>query len=285
MAKLLDVKANFDWAETRGKKLVVFTPHYSNPQFTRFALEQIHTQVNTRDYLIIVGNDNVEENWDAFYNHNVRSFTLLHDTKGPRNGAFIRNYCLRRCESDWIMQKDGEVIVTGDFIYRIVYCHMPWRAGRIYVLSDIQTTQMLQNGVNWFLNSSGVLPTKIVELTVAVNSYQVKEIIEKADGRVNPSTYFHYAYAAPTSIFSKIGGYDEDYVSYGWEDADMFCRLFANGIYLVPDYACAAIHPHHPKAADCTPEKLLQMRRLFVKKSPADYFRNKNHGHEWGQGV
>ncbi|MCK9288707.1 MAG: hypothetical protein M0P29_14215, partial [Sphaerochaetaceae bacterium] len=77
MAKLLDVKANFDWAETRGKKLVVFMPHYSNPQFTRFSLEQIRTQVDPKDYLIIVGNDNVEENWGGFYDQNVRSFTLL----------------------------------------------------------------------------------------------------------------------------------------------------------------------------------------------------------------
>lgn len=282
MAKLFDVKANFDWAETRGKKLVVFMPHYSNPQFTRFSLEQIQTRVHPKDYLIIVGNDNVEENWSEFYDQNVRSFTLLHDHDGPRNGAFIRNYCLRRCESDWIMQKDGEVVVTGDFIYRVINCHMPWRAGQVYVLDETQTVQMLQNGVNWFLEKHRT-PTKVIQLMVATNSYQVKEIIEQADGQVNPSTYFHYAYACPTAIFSKIGGYDEDYIYYGWEDADIFCRLFHNGIYLVPDYPTVAIHPFHPKAADCTKEKLLSMRQLFVQKSPADYFRNKTR--EWGRGV
>lgn len=125
--------------------------------------------------------------------------------------------------------------------------------------------------------------TRLVVPMIAENSYHAKEIIELADGKVNPSTYFHYAYAAPTAIFQKIGGYDEDYASYGWEDADMFCRLFHVGIHLMPDAGCAAIHPWHSQAVDCTPERLLEMRQLFVKKSPGDFFRNKTH--EWGTGV
>jgi len=179
------------------------------------------------------------------------------------------------------MQKDGEVVVTGDFIYRIIHFHMPWRAGKIYVLNEIQTQNMLKHDPDWLMLN--MQPTRVIEPIVAVNSYHVKELVELADGKVNPTSYFHYAYAAPTAIFSKIGGYDEDYKTYGWEDADMYCRLFHNEVYLVPDSGCAAIHPFHPRAADCTSENLLKMRQLFVNKSPADYFRNKTHA--WGQGT
>jgi hypothetical protein len=280
MAKLLDVKRNFDWAETRGKKLVVFMSNYNRAELTEFAIRQIKTQVDPRDYLLVVGNDNVDVNWSHLWDLNVRSFTLVHDHEGPRNQAFIRNYFLRRNESDVTLHKDGEVIVTGDFIYRAIHCHTPWRAGRIYVLPEHRLVGLKEHGVQWTLEHTPV--TRVVEPMAAVNSYHAKEIIELADGKVNPSTYFHYAYAAPTKIFQQICGYDEDYTSYGWEDADMFCRLYHMGIYLVPDYACAAVHPWHPRI-DCTPEQLLAMRQLFVKKSPADFFRNKTR--EWGSGA
>jgi hypothetical protein len=282
MAKLLDVKQDFDWAETRGKKLVVFMPNYAHAYLTEFAIRQIRTKVDPKDYLLVIGNDNVEHNWSHLRDLNVRSFTLVHDHEGPRNGAFIRNYFLRRNESDVTLQKDGEVIVTGDFIYRAIHCHTPWRAGKVWVLPEHWTNEILEAGnVNVALEHMPI--TRVVEPVAATNSYHVKEIIELADGKVNPSTYFHYAYAAPTAVFQKIGGYDEDYEFYGFEDSDMFCRLFHVGTYLVPDFACAAVHPWHPRAADCTPEHLLAMRQLFVKKSPADFFRNKTR--EWGSGA
>jgi len=283
MAKLLDVKQDFDWAETRSKKLVVFMPNYAHSHLTEFAINQIRTKVDPKDYLLVIGNDNVNHNWSHLRNKNVRSFTLLHDHQGPRNGAFIRNYFLRRNESEITLQKDGEVIMTGDFIYRAIHCHTPWRAGKVWVVPEHRTKDMLEvtGGVNWALEHMPL--TRLVIPMVAENAYHAKEIIELADGQVNPSTYFHYAYAAPTSVFQKIGGYDEDYVSYGWEDADMFCRLYHLGVYLVPDAACAAVHPWHPRATDCTPEQLLAMRQLFVTKSPADFFRNKTR--EWGSGV
>jgi len=283
MAKLLKVMADFDWAQTRGKKLVVFALNYEHHALTEFAINQIQTQVDPKDYMIIIGNDNNQHNWTHLNPKNVWSFSLIHDTKGPRNGAFIRNYFLRRCESDWVMQKDGEVIVTGDFIYRIINLHTPWRAGKVCVLDDAHTTQILEKGVEWFMGSNPT-PLRIIEPFVAVNSYHVKEIIGAADGRINPSTYFHYAYACPTAIFSKIGGYDERFTSYGWEDSDMFCRLFHNGIYLSPDAGCWAIHPRHPRAADSiTAADVALMRDVFMKNSPADYIRNKTK--EWGSGV
>jgi hypothetical protein len=283
MAKLLEVKQNFDWEETQDKKLVVFMPNHAHSQLTEFAIQQIRTRVDKKDYLLVIGNDNVDYNWDHLCNLNVRSFTLIHDNEGPRNGAFIRNYFLKRNKSEITMQKDGEVIVTNDFIYRVINCHTPWRAGKIWVVPEHRTKDMLEvtGGVNWTLEHMPM--THLVTPMIAENAYHAKEIIALADGKVNPSTYFHYAYAAPTKVLQNIGGYDEDYKTYGWEDADMFCRLYHMGTYLTPDAGCAAVHPWHPRATDCAPEQLLEMRQLFITKSPGDPFRNRNR--EWGEGV
>jgi hypothetical protein len=178
------------------------------------------------------------------------------------------------------LNKDGEVVITGDFIYRIINLHCPWRAGHVYVLNKEQTGVFMKSKPQDFIKTMN--PTKTVMMMAATNSYHAKEIIEQADGKVNPSSYFHYAYACKTELFHYLGGYDEDYLTYGWEDSDMFIRLFHIGVHLVPDYACAAIHPHHFRRADTAEAMEANMRDIFVSKSPASYFRNVNG---WGQGA
>jgi len=280
VSKITKIEANFDWGETRGKKLVIFMPNYKWPELTEFSINQIHTQVDPKDYLIIIGNDNVNWNWDHLRSKNVRFFSIFREDKGPRNSCFIRNYCIRRCESELFLNKDGEVVVVGDFIYNVINFHNPWRPGKIYVLDKIQTQSFLESNPEEFILRHS--PTKVVEMMIAINSYHAKEIIELADGRVNPSTYFHYAYACKTETFHYLGGYDEDYSTYGWEDSDMFIRLFHIGVHLIPDYSCAAIHPYHFRREDTAEGIEANMRDIFVSKSPADYFRNKNG---WGEGV
>lgn len=276
----IKVVSNFDWSETRGKRLVIFMPNYKWPELIEYSINQINTRVDPKDYLIIIGNDNVDKNWDHLWDKNVRHFTLFRDDPGPRNSCFVRNYCIKRCESDWMLNKDGEVILTGDFIYRVINIHCPWRAGKIYVLDENQTKRLLQMDSEKYIRE--VDPTKIVSMMAAVNSYHAKEIIESADGQINASTYFHYAYSCKTESLHYMGGYDEDYVTYGWEDSDVFIRLFHIGVHLVPDYACSAIHPYHFRREDTAKEIVADMRDLFVKKSPADYFRNK---YGWGEGM
>lgn len=283
MTQLLDVKSNFDWAETRGKKLVIFCPNYKYSKLTEYSIENIKTKVDPSEWLIIIGNDNIDNNWNHLRNKNVRYFTLLHDHDGPRNGAFIRNYCIRRCQSDKLLQKDGEVIITGDFIYRAIYFRAGWRAGRVFVLPESVTKTMYEStgGIGWVLDN--IPPTKIIEPMVADNAYHAKEIIALADGQVNPSTYFHYAYACFTRTIQEMGGYDERFRYYGFEDSDIFCRLYHLSIQLCPDYGCAAIHPWHPRATDCTPERLQEMRNVFIADSPGNYIRNTMR--EWGTGI
>jgi hypothetical protein len=277
---MFQVGCNFDWAETRGKKLVVFMPNFNHPELTEFSIKQIKTKIDPKDYLIVIGNDGIPYDWQRYHSKNVRYFNIIRDDKSPRNGAFVRNYFLKRCESELVCQKDGEVVIVGDFIYNIIHFRNAWRAGKIYVLNEEQTQQMQQAGPQRIIETCA--PTRLIEMPVVRNSYELKEIIVSADGRVNPTSYFHYTFACKTSLFPYIGGYDEEYTNYGFEDSDVFCRLYHIGIDLVPDYSCCAIHPWHPRAGDCTPDNLLKMRQLFMQKWPADYFRNKTR--IWGEG-
>ena len=123
MSSKIKVESNFDWTETRGKKLVVFMPNFHGNEFTEFSIRQIRTKVDPKDYLIIVGNDNFKKNWDHLRDKNVRYFGLLREDTNSRNSCYIRNYFLKRCESENVLYKDGEVVLLGDFIYNAIYFH------------------------------------------------------------------------------------------------------------------------------------------------------------------
>ncbi len=284
MKKIRETARNFDWGETR-RKLCIFMPNFQWPEWTSYAINMIKTVVDKRDYIIIIGNDNVPKNWDHLKEKNVRYFTLERDCpKGePRNGLFIRNYAIRRMQSELYLGKDSEVILTGDFIYRALNFGSAWRPGTIYSLTDTQTKSMVDEEGLWqeYIERC-VNHTTTVQPYVADSAYAVKEMLEKADGRINPTTYFHYAYCVKLEHLHHLRGYDEDYSAYGWEDGDMYCRLFHKGVRIFPDPEVAAVHPCHPRTSDSKPEKVANMRDLFVSKSPANVIRNTQG---WGEGM
>ncbi len=280
-SKIREVARNFDWGETR-RPLCIFMPNFQWPDWTEYAIDKIHTVVDKRDYIIIIGNDNVPRNWDHLKDKNVRYFTLERDCpKGePRNGLFIRNYAIKRMQSELYLGKDSEVILQGDFIYNALNFSCGWRPGYVYSLDKRQTKAMqVSNSIEMYL--SVLDPTMEVRPYVTDSSYAVKEMLEKADGQINPTTYFHYAYCVELKYLHYMRGYDEDFSSYGWEDSNMYCRLFHQGVRLFPDPVISAVHPCHPRTSDSKPGKVANMRDLFVSKSPANVIANTQG---WGSG-
>ena len=69
---------------------------------------------------------------------------------------------------------------------------------------------------------------------------------------------------------------------YGFEDSDMFCRLFYLNQYLIPDYTCAAIHINHARET-INQQELTKMYDLFKEKDPKDFIRNQSG--DWGRGI
>jgi hypothetical protein len=270
----IEYTANFDWDETKGKKLVVFMPNYKFSHLTEFTISQIRTKVDPNKWIIIVGNDGVDVNWDHLKDKGVRYFTLKRGVNERRNPSFIRNFAIKRCQSEHFFVKDGEVVVLGDFIYNAINFHFPWKAGRISVLNEKQTAEYMANPESFQFPL-----TKITEMMVAQDATQVKATILEADGKVNPSTYFSYAYSIRLDALKEIRGYDEDYTDSDWEDSDIFCRLFHMKHFLVPDYTCMAVHLYHSR--DHVLAKIARMKDIFLEKSPQEPFRNPNG---WGEG-
>ena len=108
-----------------------------------------------------------------------------------------------------------------------------------------------------------------------------KWLIAAEDGRVNFSSYFHYAYAVKTKILQDFQGYDEQYLHYGYEDSDMFCRLLQEDQYLCPDYEVTAIHLYHDRDPGWCIDQVIEMKKIFFASDPTVTKRNDEN---WGGG-
>lgn len=276
----IQVKQNFSWADT-DKKLVIFMPNYNGKRLTEASIRRIQTAVEHQHWMIIIGNDNVDDNWDHLRTQNVASITILRDDKRPRNGAFIRNYVIKRCQSRLFLQKDGEVCIEGDFIYgALEYCFglsdRGWRPGHAVALTEANTNIYATGGIVEHLELMSHLVEPVVPCT---DLEMVKRYLIQQNGRVNFISYYHYAYCVPLHRLRALNGYDEDYKFYGWEDVDMYLRLASLGVQIQPDYNCYAIHLSHPSTVNR--QMLNVMCDLFKSKDPRKFERNPNG---WGEG-
>jgi hypothetical protein len=271
-----EVIQNFDWDITK-RELCIFMPNYHDAKYTKFSLRQIRTEMPKDNYVVIVGNDNTDDNFEEFEDENVFFFSLKRPTKQSRNGCFIRNYVIKRCQSRRFFQKDGEVVIIGDFIKNCIQWDTPWRAGVIYVLDEGQTDQYMNTGkTDSFINK----PTHRVQKIFPGTVDEAKKMIFQSKGCLNLSTYHHYAYCVDTVVIKGINGYDEDYKHYGFEDSDMFCRLYAMNHRIIPDPSCFAVHLCHPR--NIIQGNVNDMGAIFQRKSPHDGVRNPNG---WGEGI
>lgn len=273
----MKVIQNFDWSATE-KKLVIFMPNYNGKRLTEQSILRMQTTIPTDQWMILIGNDNVDDDWDHLRTQNVASITLLRDNKEPRNGAFIRNYVIKRCRSVLFLQKDGEVVIEGDFIHSCIrQCHdeFGWRPGYAVALSVMDTGSYLDGRPV----DLGQLSREIEPVVSCPDLSLVKEYLLRRNGQVNFISYYHYAYCVETAWLQTMHGYDEDFKYYGWEDVDMYLRLAERGVKIFPDYKCYAVHLYHPSTVNRP--MLNAMAQVFQSKDPTQWRRNPER---WGEG-
>ncbi len=280
----VQVRKNFGWGIT-DRKMILFMPNYKNSGLTEYSIKRISTVLEPWDHAIIIGNDNVDKDWSYLRNlegfNHTYYFTLKHDGPSPRNGAFIRNYFIKRCQSEFIFQKDGEVVIEGDFLFNASrYCSngdMLWRAGNVAVLDATNSTKYREN--DSLIDVETVIKKRI-EPVVAYSPLDLKRHLIYMNGQVNFTSFFHYGFCVQTKLLQDMHGYDEDYLYYGFEDSDLFCRLAAMQKRFKPDYSCYAIHQWHPPTENVS--MLPEMGEIFKRKDPCEVVRNPNG---WGEGI
>jgi len=271
----MKVIKNFDWEITK-RKLVIFMPNYNRGRLIRFIVKNIDTVIDKSDWVIIVGNDNIHDDLSDLVQYNTFYFTLLSDDITEyRNSGFIKNYCIKRCMSELLLHKDSEIVLEGDFIYKILNSRLPWRPGNAYNLNEIQTQNYLDGeGLN------NIVPTYIVQPNRFGTATKMRDIISQSSGGLNISSFFGGSFCVETEVLKRFHGYDERYEYYGFEDSDIFCRLMHDRKFMNIDYSTNLIHLYH----EITPKsdyKIQKMSDVFIRSNPKLVVRNADRWGEW----
>lgn len=251
-----------DWNLTK-RKLCIFIPNYKRANYIKSTINQFHNQIHKDQYLIVIGNDGIHEDFSDLSEHNVVSFTLeRQNPHEPRNGSFIRNYFIKRCQSDIIIQKDPETIFID---HKDTY------------------NSILNMDINTVYRP---------HLAVSFNKYQTTQVLYGADPllfiekpeNINLNQHFkmHHFFAIHTKVLQDIQGYDEDFKYYGPEDQDMWARLISNGrISKLMTSNAIICHLDHEFDAYAFHENHNKMVEVLHSKDPKQIIRNNEN---WGNG-
>jgi len=258
---------SFDWAVTN-KDLVLLVPNFGRGRYIRKVLDSLtKTTIPTHKWIILVANDGVHEDFSDLEERNVVYFTFERSPSPSRSGAFMRNIVIKHGECKMLAQKDPEVFYTSDFI-KGCFDHQGvlYRCGWHALEAKREDTENYLNGhdnLNLMLRQCAVTPI-------------VEDIF----------VFWHYGHCAPLESFKKLGGYDEDYKGYGYEDTDMHDRLMKSGLGQYFDRNCIPVHLWHEKPKVHTDEtdkkRYEEMGVLYNKKRGTGIIRNV--GVEWGNG-
>lgn len=226
--------------------LVIFIPNWGRGNLIRKYLRQFKTGLSPDKYKIVIGNDGIEENFDDLVEQNIFYFTI-HRGSEPRNGCFIRNYVIRNARCKNLFQKDPETELSPS------------------------------NDYDWIKAYTEDLPG-LIRPGKTLDDVSDRMLLSEIPGR---SYRYHWGYVIPRQKLVDFGGYDEDYTLYGYEDTDLYYRLFYNEYPIIMDDKLIAVHHYHDIATSVY-EDVAKMKEIFENKNLYEFVRNQ--GKDWGRG-
>ena len=205
----MHIRQTFDWLDTK-KKLAIFIPNRGRAQYIIDNIGQFATQASMKDYIIVVGNDGDSEIeiWRKYFKkypdlERVINFLNFYHNLPERNGGFIRNYFIKRCQSEYIFQKDPETVLKYNWPY--LDDKMDW----IKNLCEDGNTFDFYRPMYTIDVGSDLKPK---DFTAATSRFLYRH---------------HWGFAARTKILQELRGYDEKFKGYGYEDTDLIERIYS----------------------------------------------------------
>ena len=214
-------------------KSSIIVSTFNSPAYLSATLDALNRQKST-NFEVVVADDGSTEQTVKMLNEkagkvNYPLFHAWHEDKGFRAAA-ARNNAVNMSMGDYLVFLDGDCLALPDFINR--HCECAERGhfvrGSRVMLSE-QCTRELMSGKQ--------LPTSLLHWLVLRVSGKVN--------RIAPLLKLPYAkhrkatdwFGVKTcnlgmwrSDFEAVNGFDESYVGWGHEDADLAVRLIRNGV-------------------------------------------------------
>ena len=148
--------------------------------------------------------------------------------------------------------------------------------GEWILLQNAECVHIDPNLIRGLLNRATSSRNAIFARVVALTEGGVESTLYC--GTENPRPYFFCGLLA-RQVFLNLGGFDEDYTSYGYEDDDFADRLYRFGITF--EFTNLLVHHQWHPPAGLGAEDMAAMRERFERKQTEGIVRNV--GRAWGQ--
>lgn len=288
----------FDWSLTE-RRMVMLVPNFGRGHLFRAAFAHFWTRLPRSQYLVLVANDGIDEGFADLAELGVAFLTLHREPASPRNGAKVRNAVIKRCRSEWVFQRDPEILFGEDVLARCAERDgRAYRIGRVALLDRASTDVVRALAHEHGHDSSkvhpreesgnarrefGVRATPVAGIAPPtplplLNSLAWREIDS------NASTFLHFGFGIKTSLLRSIRGYDEAFTHYGYEDVDLFERMRELGELPETDVEARAAHLWHeplPVGTGSVKDDAAAMRRVYLDHKAMGPVRNPEC---WGEG-
>lgn len=193
-------------------RVSVVIPTRNRAKVVRKCIEYILAQTYSSYEVIVVDDgskDNTREVLESFSNFSNFRYISLPERKGP---AFCRNLGVRESNGDIIIFIDSDIFTLSNFIEEHINTHKSYQ--KVLVVGPVISIS----------NMDGNFPQRGSILDFS-NAYF-------ASGNVS----------LPRDIFLQVGGFDEVFNVYGWEDIEFGFKLKSLGVKSIKNSRAVGYH-------------------------------------------
>ena len=197
-------------------KLSIIIPSFKRPELLNWGLYSLSKQIITYPYEIIVLNDGIEDDTEKVCNKYINDYKLpiKYVFTGQRN---LEGKTIWRTPGIVInqgvkMSKGKTIILTSPEIYLLDQCIQS-------MVNPTSSNKKILTITQGFNDTKGLFLNHIKETKGNCQGYKNFNTLEKLD------TQMPFFMAVDRQKFLSIGGYDENFTGFAFDDADLIERL------------------------------------------------------------
>lgn len=238
---------------TMKKALLIST--YNWPEALNLVLKSVMNQTVLPDEILIADDGSTEATKvviDSFREKiNIPVKHIWHEDKGFRK-AMILNKAITQCESDYVIQVDGDCILHPKFINDHIKSSSPdtyLYGSRSYIQKKYKNDVLNNEKIKFTIFSPELKSLKLKSFTRDIRFHYLNKLTQKKSPNFSKKVR-----GCNFSFWLKdllaINGFNEDFEGWGCEDTDVAIRMTLNKTYAYRlRYEALVYHIWHPESS------------------------------------
>lgn len=246
--------------------LSVLIPSYHRADLLEYGLKSLSKQTVSFQYEILVLNDGIEDNTkavcDKYPQLPIRYiFTGSRNTPKPiwRCPGYAINIGAKLATGTILALTCPEIYLDGNFLNRMIALSL-----------EDHNRIVMTNGID---DRQGFILSQVQNNSNA--------LILNTRGVYNLNTNFPFLLTINKQRFIDIGGYDEDFIGFCFDDANLVERLIQSGCYYhkINEMIIHLYHPRNREGLEGRDAQWLYNQALYLQRQGSVYA---NVGKDWG---